>query len=109
MAELPLLALARLSVHHLLPASLGGTDDMANLLTLCHCCHPLYGKAARSLTLPVETPSARKRTRSAARVSTAYGFAGPAIGRGRATGSTTRGLMGNSRVLASTSYSARTG
>jgi 5-methylcytosine-specific restriction endonuclease McrA len=53
---------ARLSVHHLLPAALGGTDDMANLVTLCSTCHPVYEKAARTLTLPVDVPSARKRT-----------------------------------------------
>jgi 5-methylcytosine-specific restriction endonuclease McrA len=53
---------ARLSVHHLLPASLGGTDDMSNLLTLCHLCHPQYEKAARTLTLPVEMPPPHKRT-----------------------------------------------
>jgi len=50
-------------VHHLLPASLGGTDDMANLITLCSSvCHPLYEKAARTLALPIETPPARERT-----------------------------------------------
>jgi 5-methylcytosine-specific restriction endonuclease McrA len=52
---------ARLSVHHLLPAKLGGTDDMANLATLCSGCHPVYEKAARTLTLPVDMPPARKR------------------------------------------------
>jgi 5-methylcytosine-specific restriction endonuclease McrA len=49
---------ARLSVHHLLPAKLGGTDDMDNLVTLCSTCHPVYEKAARTLTLPIETPAA---------------------------------------------------
>jgi 5-methylcytosine-specific restriction endonuclease McrA len=38
---------AKLSVHHLVPASLGGTDDMANLLTLCSTCHPLFERIAR--------------------------------------------------------------
>lgn len=47
---------AKLSVHHLLPASLGGTDEMENLLTLCATCHPVYEKAARTLTLPVDMP-----------------------------------------------------
>jgi HNH endonuclease len=53
---------AKLSVHHLLPASLGGTDDMANLVTVCSDCHSRYEQAARTLTLPVETPPARART-----------------------------------------------
>jgi 5-methylcytosine-specific restriction endonuclease McrA len=52
---------AKLSVHHLLPASLGGTDDMDNLLTLCHRCHAAHERAARTLTFPIETPPARKR------------------------------------------------
>jgi 5-methylcytosine-specific restriction endonuclease McrA len=52
----------RLSVHHWLPANVGGTDDMSNLVTLCSTCHPIYEKAARTLTLPVDTPPARKRT-----------------------------------------------
>jgi hypothetical protein len=49
---------ARLSVHHLLPAKLGGTDDMANLATLCSGCHAIYEQAARTLTLPIDTPDA---------------------------------------------------
>jgi 5-methylcytosine-specific restriction endonuclease McrA len=52
---------ARLSVHHLLPANLGGTDDMSNLVTLCSTCHPIYEKAARTLTLPVDTPTTPRR------------------------------------------------
>lgn len=52
---------AKLSVHHLLPTSLGGTVDMANLLTLCSTCHPVYENAARTLTPPVDTPPARTR------------------------------------------------
>jgi 5-methylcytosine-specific restriction endonuclease McrA len=53
---------ARLSVHHLLPAALGGSDDMSNLITLCGVCHPQFEQAARTLTLPVDTPPAPKRT-----------------------------------------------
>jgi HNH endonuclease len=51
---------ARLSVHHLVPARLGGTDTvparlggtdtMDNLITLCHICHPQYERAARTPT-----------------------------------------------------------
>jgi 5-methylcytosine-specific restriction endonuclease McrA len=52
---------AKLSFHHLLPASLGGTDDMANLLTLCSTCHPRYEQGARTPTLPVEAAPVRKR------------------------------------------------
>jgi 5-methylcytosine-specific restriction endonuclease McrA len=52
----------RLSVHHLRPAVLGGTDDMSNLLTLCSTCHPIYEQTARTLTLPVDPPPPRKRT-----------------------------------------------
>jgi HNH endonuclease len=51
----------RLSVHHWLPANLGGTDDMSNLVTLCSTCHPIYEKAARTLMLPVDMPPARTR------------------------------------------------
>jgi len=50
---------AKLSVHHLIPAKLGGTDTMDNLITLCSTCHPQYEKAARTLTLD---KSPRKRT-----------------------------------------------
>jgi 5-methylcytosine-specific restriction endonuclease McrA len=32
-------ATEKLSVHHLLPARLGGDDSMANLVTLCSRCH----------------------------------------------------------------------
>jgi HNH endonuclease len=53
----------RLSVHHWLPANLGGTDDMSNLVTLCSRCHPINEKAARTLTLPIETPAAPKAKR----------------------------------------------
>jgi 5-methylcytosine-specific restriction endonuclease McrA len=49
----------RLGVHHLTPAKLGGTDDVANLATLCSGCHAIYEQAARTLTLPVDTPGAR--------------------------------------------------
>jgi hypothetical protein len=61
---------AELSVHHLLPASRGGTDDMDNLVTLCSTCHPVYEKAARSLTPAVDTPAARKRTAGQRRTGT---------------------------------------
>jgi 5-methylcytosine-specific restriction endonuclease McrA len=50
---------AKLSVHHLVPAKVGGTDTMDNLITLCQICHPQYEKAARTLTLDT---SPRKRT-----------------------------------------------
>ena len=53
---------AKLSVHHLLPASLGGTDEMDNLITLCSTCHPRYEQAARTLTPPVDTRPARTPT-----------------------------------------------
>ena len=39
-----------------------GSGKPANLITLCHLCHPQYEKAARTLTLPVDTPPAHKRT-----------------------------------------------
>jgi 5-methylcytosine-specific restriction endonuclease McrA len=52
----------RLSVHHWLPANLGGTDDMSNLVTLCSTCHPIYEKAARTLTLPVDTRGTQEKT-----------------------------------------------
>ena len=29
----------RISVHHLVPRSEGGSDDYTNLVTLCHSCH----------------------------------------------------------------------
>jgi hypothetical protein len=66
---------AKLSVHHLLPASLGGTDDMANLLTLCSTCHPIYEKAAR--TFPVEGPPPPKRTAQDDKGSHGARFRGP--------------------------------
>lgn len=28
-----------LEIHHILPISLGGTDQVTNLITLCHDCH----------------------------------------------------------------------
>jgi 5-methylcytosine-specific restriction endonuclease McrA len=52
---------AQLSVHHLTPANLGGSDEMDNLITLCGPCHRAYEQAARTLTLPVDTEP-RKRT-----------------------------------------------
>jgi hypothetical protein len=54
----------RLSVHHLIPVALGGRDELSNLLLLCSRCHPLFEKAARTLTLPIEQPA---RTRTAKR------------------------------------------
>jgi HNH endonuclease len=88
---------ARLSVHHLLPTRLGGTDDMANLATLCSGCHAIYEKAARTLTLPIDTPDAQERSRAstaseprgAATIGTLHRSAAPTGSRGRGSGSTT--------------------
>ena len=30
---------AQADIHHLLPRSMGGTDDLSNLVTLCDGCH----------------------------------------------------------------------
>jgi hypothetical protein len=37
---------------------------MANLATLCSGCHAIYERAAQTLTLPIDTPRARKRSRA---------------------------------------------
>lgn len=50
---------------------------MANLLTLCSTCHPVYLKAARTLTLPIETQPAPKRTRERGKSQHGARFRGP--------------------------------
>jgi hypothetical protein len=76
-------------------AKLGGTDTLDSVLTLCHVCHPAYEKAARTLTLPVETPPASKAKRTPRRRNDAHGtpFRGPDGQPWRDSGTTTRGLM----------------
>jgi 5-methylcytosine-specific restriction endonuclease McrA len=46
-------ATSRLSVHHVTPARLGGSDKMSNLVTLCRRCHD----AAESQLRRADNPS----------------------------------------------------
>lgn len=46
--------LGQLTVHHVIPASVGGTDDKSNLITLCYRCHDLLHKIEKSGTFPTE-------------------------------------------------------
>lgn len=39
----------KLEIHHMIPVSMGGTNDKGNLIILCHECHKAFTKYLRDL------------------------------------------------------------